>query len=281
MTWNTETVTTTVDGTRVAAQQAGEADAVVLCVHGLASSSASLGPLVEVLAEHGYRALAPDLRGHGDSEGHRARISRERALRDLAAWRDHVRSEGACVAAIVGHSLGGLWAIAAARSWDLEAVVAIATPVSIRHELSVVERAAYRVGSLVDRVLAPLGVDLRVPNQVGVGDVLATEQARQTARRVGLLADSLPLANARDLLALDGARMAGHVDAPALVARARGDGLVGEASQRKLFAAVPDPKRWIELEGPHECFFDVDGRRAAEPVADALDEELDCRLCLG
>lgn len=272
MTSTTERLETTVEGETVVARAAGDGDEAVLCVHGLAARSDSLGPLVDVLGEHGYRAIAPDLRGHGDSEGFRGRISRRRAIEDLREWQQRARDEGAEVVAIVGHSLGGLWALAAQRPLGAEVVAAVASPVSIRHELSALERGLYRFGALLNALLSPVGVDLRVPNQVDLEDVLETEDAIETARRADLLQGTIPLANASDLLAVDGARLAADVGAPAIVARPTRDRLVGEASTRQLYEALPSPGRWLEIEGPHECFFDVDGRRAAEELVTALED---------
>lgn len=272
MTSTAERLDTTVEGDRVVADAAGDGDEAVLCIHGLLSQRASLGPLVEVLAERGYRAIAPDLRGHGDSEGMRGRVSQRRAMSDLRAWAELVEEQDASVVGLVGHSLGGLWALAAQPEIGAEVVAAVASPVSIRHELSALERGFYRVGATVDGLVRPLGIDLRVPYQVDLEDVLETEEAIETARRVDLVQAWIPLANAEDLLALDGARLAAAVDAPAIVAQATRDRLVAETSTRQLYEALAPPKRFLQLAGPHECFFDVDGRQAAQTLVEALGE---------
>lgn len=270
-----ERIETEVDGDRVIGEQAGTGDQVVLCVHGLGSQRASLLPLVEVLAERGFRALAPDLRGHGESQGHRGRISRGRALEDLQAWGDRLEQDETQIRAIVGHSLGGFWAMGACEPLDADAIAIVATPASIRRELNALERILYRFGAWLQTVLDPLDVDLKIPYQVDLEEVLETEEAIQTARRIELVQTHLPLANAGDLLALEGTRMAARVDVPAIVAHPSRDRLVGEASTRALYESLAGPRRWLELDGPHECFFDVDGRDAARELSTALEEELD------
>jgi len=47
--------------------EAGEGDAVALCLHGFPESRFSWRFQLPVLAGAGWRAVAPDLRGYGDS----------------------------------------------------------------------------------------------------------------------------------------------------------------------------------------------------------------------
>jgi pimeloyl-ACP methyl ester carboxylesterase len=85
-------------GPRAAARQA-------LLIHGLSSTGSVWWQIAEALARNGYRVVAPDLRGHGDSPCTSTyRISDHVAdLRELGSGWDLV----------VGHSLGGLLATAA------------------------------------------------------------------------------------------------------------------------------------------------------------------------
>jgi pimeloyl-ACP methyl ester carboxylesterase len=195
-------------------------------------------------------------------------------MADLRAWRDELTDRGAEIAAIVGHSLGGLWALAASEELDAEALALVATPVSIRAELGALERLFYRVGAGLHRLASPLGIQLRVPNQIGLDEVLASEEAIATARSIDLLQGSIPLANAGDLLALDGRALAQTTTAPTIVAHPRADELVAEASLGQLYEALAGPRSWLELPGPHECFFDREGTQAAEVLADELDAVL-------
>jgi pimeloyl-ACP methyl ester carboxylesterase len=89
-------------GHRVAYRQAGSGPVVVL-VHGITSDSRTWNRVMPYLARR-FTVLAPDLAGHGGSEGPRGDYSlgaHASSLRDLLACLGHER------ATFVGHSLGG------------------------------------------------------------------------------------------------------------------------------------------------------------------------------
>lgn len=97
------------------------ADRAALLVHGLGSSAALMWRLGVALADHGWRAVAVDLRGHGHAprtldytvDGYAA---------DLAATRPDTRAgthsgtDAGAWHAVVGHSLGGAASTVAAAS---------------------------------------------------------------------------------------------------------------------------------------------------------------------
>ena len=78
----------------------GEGDKVALLVHGLFSDSTNWHRVGPALAQRGYRVLAPDLRGHGESP--RGRYSIVDWSLDLLETIDDVPDLA------IGHSLGGL-----------------------------------------------------------------------------------------------------------------------------------------------------------------------------
>ncbi|MGV9820820.1 alpha/beta fold hydrolase [Nocardia xishanensis] len=86
--------------TRLHVREWGQGDRVALLVHGLSTSSRSWWQVGPALAGRGYRVLAPDLAGHGDSP--RGRYSRERWADDLLATAPEK------VELAIGHSLGGV-----------------------------------------------------------------------------------------------------------------------------------------------------------------------------
>ncbi|MGE2733262.1 alpha/beta fold hydrolase [Mycolicibacterium vaccae] len=90
-------------GDRLAYQDAGSGDEVLLLVHGMAGSSATWRAVIPQLAKR-YRVLAPDLLGHGQSDKPRSDYS-------LGAFavllRDFLDELGVRRATIVGQSLGG------------------------------------------------------------------------------------------------------------------------------------------------------------------------------
>lgn len=79
----------------------GAGDRTALLVHGMTTAAGSFWRLGPELAGRGYRVLAPDLPGHGES-GHRDTYTRE-ALRDALA-----ATAPPSVDLALGHSLGGL-----------------------------------------------------------------------------------------------------------------------------------------------------------------------------
>ncbi len=96
------TKTVKVHGHDVAYREAGDGPVVVL-VHGIAGSSSTWTPMLPLLAD-GYRVIAPDLLGHGESAKPRGDYSLgayASGIRDLLAVLGHER------ATFVGHSLGG------------------------------------------------------------------------------------------------------------------------------------------------------------------------------
>ena len=86
--------------------------AVVLMLHGLGSSGASWRHVAPALGEH-FRVIAPDARGHGDSDWTRD-YSPELMVDDVAGFCEQL---GILAAIVVGHSMGGViaYAVAATR----------------------------------------------------------------------------------------------------------------------------------------------------------------------
>jgi pimeloyl-ACP methyl ester carboxylesterase len=60
--------TVTVDGYRLAYDEFGSGDSVVVLLHGLLMRRSLHAPLAEQLARHGYRVICLDMLGHGDSD---------------------------------------------------------------------------------------------------------------------------------------------------------------------------------------------------------------------
>ncbi len=86
-------------------QDLGPVDApVVLLIHGIMSDSTTWTRAADLLAERGYRVLAPDLLGHGESD----KPTDGYQLEDFAASLVALLTElGATGVTVVGHSFGG------------------------------------------------------------------------------------------------------------------------------------------------------------------------------
>ena len=119
----------TANGLRFAIDEAGSGDDVALCLHGFPESRRSWRHQLGPLAELGWRAVAPDMRGYGDSERPReVEAYRMRHLVDDAAALFDVL--GARRRLLVGHDWGAAvaWAFAIRRARPLDGMVIMNVP---------------------------------------------------------------------------------------------------------------------------------------------------------
>lgn len=91
----------------------GTGDAVLL-LHGLTGRGLIWSQVAEALQKHGFRALAPDLRGHGKSGRPHQPYDEEALVGDALAVLDQA---GVQKAHLVGHSLGGRVALCLAARY--------------------------------------------------------------------------------------------------------------------------------------------------------------------
>jgi epoxide hydrolase 4 len=119
----------TANGLRFTIDEAGSGDAVALCLHGFPESRFSWRHQLEPLAAMGWHAVAPDLRGYGDSERpHEVEAYRIRHLvKDAAALFDAL---GARRRLLIGHDWGAAiaWAFAIRRARPLDGLVVMNVP---------------------------------------------------------------------------------------------------------------------------------------------------------
>lgn len=97
----------TANGLSFAVDEAGEGDRVLLLLHGFPQSRIAWHPLMAPLAARGWRVIAPDLRGYGDSErpGRQSDYRIERLSEDVLAIAE---AAGATRPVLVGHDWGGV-----------------------------------------------------------------------------------------------------------------------------------------------------------------------------
>ncbi|WP_394761063.1 alpha/beta fold hydrolase [Phenylobacterium sp.] len=118
------------NGFDFAVDEAGSGDHLALCLHGFPESRFSWRFQLPLLAEMGYRAWAPDLRGYGETEPKPAEVPAyliDRLMEDVAALID---ASGAKSVTLIGHDWGaGLaWTFAANRVRPLERLVIMNVP---------------------------------------------------------------------------------------------------------------------------------------------------------
>ena len=125
-----QTRTIDANGFRFAVDEAGEGDHLALCLHGFPESRFSWRFQLPLLAEMGYRAWAPDLRGYGETEPKPREVSAyliDRLMEDVGALID---ASGAKTVTLLGHDWGAAlaWTFAANRVRRLERLVIMNVP---------------------------------------------------------------------------------------------------------------------------------------------------------
>lgn len=126
---------TTEDGGSIVADlYPGGARAVILA-HGGRFNRLSWRPQAELLAKAGYRVLAPDFRGYGESTGPGSDNPLAAPLHlDLIAAARYLRARGAQFIAIVGSSMGGMAAgdaVIFGKPDEIQRVVFLGSPASL------------------------------------------------------------------------------------------------------------------------------------------------------
>lgn len=106
--WGSEVKLKTSDGQQIAAVEGGKGTTGVLLVHDASRTKADWGLLRPRLEERGYRVLALDLRGHGDSIELLDATEPDwpSMVHDLRAGVSRLRSRGAREIVIIGAGLG-------------------------------------------------------------------------------------------------------------------------------------------------------------------------------
>ena len=117
------------NGLSFTVDEAGEGDAVALLLHGFPESRFSWRHQLPALAEAGWRAVAPDLRGYGDSDKPKGREAYrlEHLTADVGALFDAL---GARRRLLIGHDWGAMvaWTAAIRRVRPLDGLVILNVP---------------------------------------------------------------------------------------------------------------------------------------------------------
>ena len=170
------------DGAEIMTAAIGEGPTIVL-VHGLTASKNDWGPIAPTLVAAGHRVVAIDQRGHGESTPGTAGYGSTQLAADLAHVLDELDIQAA---ALVGHSMGGMTAMAYAVQHPtsfgarVERLVLVATAASLetaRHQFGLSLGGVHIPQTLVPaderlRVGAGLGVFGRAPSLHMVDEVI-------------------------------------------------------------------------------------------------------------
>lgn len=108
--WRTRELTR--DGTRLRYRLSGDGPALI-ALHGVGDNAACWGRTADALVDNGFRVLALDQRGHGESDAPERGYSQQEYVADVLALAD---AENAATFALMGHSFGGRNTLATAAA---------------------------------------------------------------------------------------------------------------------------------------------------------------------
>lgn len=204
------------------------------CTKGLRA----IGHISRTLALHGIAMLRFDFTGLGDSEGDFSETNFSTSVDDLVAAARFLSEEHGAPEVLIGHSLGGAAALAAApRLASIEALATIGAPATPAH------------------IKRHIGRDLDLIEAAGHAEVLLG--GRPFVIRQQLVADvdsvELPIGQLRKAL---------------LILHSPIDNVVSVDNAAEIFQAARHPKSYVSLDSAdHLISEEVDARYAAEIIA--------------
>ncbi len=243
-----------------------DARAVVLAAHGYGGHGAStFARAAEAWAEAGIATVAPDLRGFGRNPSRGRWPGADRLVADLRAEALRLRAERPCTPLVLlGHSMGGGLALAAAPGLPVDGIVLAAPAIWGGEALNPIHRLAAWIAALV------------VPERRFTGEGVVRIRPSDNIEMLRALARD-PLRHgppsARELMGLvrvtdRAAEAAGTVSAPALLLLGEKDEIVPERAVRRIFARLTGPRDVVAYpEGWHMLFRDLQAERVWRDVA--------------
>jgi putative redox protein len=219
-----------------------------LFVHGLTlgKDCPAAARICKQLAKDGIGMLRYDNLGLADSDGDWGDGSFSQKVADTIEAARFMEARGTAVDVLVGHSLGGAAALAAAVGTKARAVVSIAAPIDPGH-------AENQYDALVDRVL--------------------TEG--QAEWLVGGRALTLRRSFVEDMRSADLRETIRNLHMPLLVMHSPTDNTVGIANASEIFRTARHPRSFVSLEGSdHLLTKPGQGQRAGRIISAWADQYL-------
>ena len=264
------------NGFDFAVDEVGEGDRLALCLHGFPESRFSWRYQLPLLAQMGYRAWAPDLRGYGETEPKPREVASyriEKLMEDVAALID---ASGAREVTLIGHDWGAAlaWTFAANQVRPLTRLVIMNVPHpavfaehlrrSPRQMLRSWYMAFFQIPGLPERAMTANGarairrafLDMAVDKSNFTSDVL--DRYAADAQRPGAMTGMI---NWYRAAAHYPGKLAGpwpRIETPTLVIWGEADAALGvelldgtEAHVRDLTVKrLPNVSHWVQQEAP-------------------------------
>lgn len=229
--------------------------AAVLCVHGLTGTPYEIRPIAEVLASRGFRARGPLLPGHGTRVEELMETTWQQWFESIQGEYERLRADSDQVF-VAGISLGGLLSLELAAHNEVEGLLAIGTPLSLRAPIPQLVGVVKHVFKMLAKTR---GSDIQDP------------EARE--RHPGY--KHMPLAGVHELVRLQRRvrQDLPSIHAPALIAHGRLDKTAAPKDATRIFEALgSEDKELLYLErSGHVVPVDRDGPELAGRAADFFD----------
>jgi pimeloyl-ACP methyl ester carboxylesterase len=248
------------DGTRMRVLARG-AGRPILLVHGIMLSADIWSRQLRDLGDTGYRVVAPDLRGHGESTVGSGGLALDRVVDDLA---ELIGRLGLDDVVLVGHSMGGMLALRLltrtgppAPVGALGLVATSASPVGgrgipgLRAVIGLAGPVLGAAGRLSRLVPGPSLPDSEVGDplaRVTFGSGAAPADVRLIRRVTALVPARVTMALLLQLVSFDAAPVVDRVTVPTTVVVGCDDVMTPPRHARALAAAIPGAEL-VELPG--------------------------------
>jgi alpha-beta hydrolase superfamily lysophospholipase len=238
-----------------------DATASVLIVHGLGEHSGRYERTGSVLAGSGLDVTAFDLEGFGGSSGRRAYLERWDSWLDDLEDRLHALRAARRPVVLLGHSLGGLLALAYAESDRPQPDLLVLSAPALAADLPAWKKALVRIlGRVAPTVSVANGLEgpqLSRDPAVGVDYLADPLNYHRTTTRLGML-----LLEAQERAIAD----LGRLRVPTLVFHGGADPIVPTVSSEVL-ARLPGVTRRVYPDLCHETLNEPEGPQIAAEVA--------------
>jgi alpha-beta hydrolase superfamily lysophospholipase len=252
----------------------GKPVAMLLIVHGLGDHSSRYQNYVDYFAPKGYAIYAPDLRGHGRSDGRRGHVNRfDEYVNDLRQL--HNRARGAdpdSKVFLLGHSLGSLVVLTYALRYPEGLAGVISSGTALRDTLAVPGWLRSAAGGL-----SKIAPTLAANNGVKTGYISHDSQVREAydrdplVHRVGTLRLSAEVDIARSNLM----EHASQWKLPLLMLHGRDDPICLLSGAREFYDKTDHA--WVEFRQYTGMYHEVHNEVGKEAVFKDIESWLQAR----